>query len=314
MVLENWLFETTDDGRPKLPRDDRWEYPESLYPTGQVLTEFDADDVQGVEQILKAGHIRGGAIEKVHRAEGGEAIEVVYWNDEHDPGRHGPSVLSNHVLGGIRKELHEFLPENWRVHRKDNGTRKNRDYPVEEGKSLQKLMIRRVSAIRFRYEDDSEFEYREMLGELPDGLPDDAKDWRDVYPAPPPAYEPAADLYVYETSTGTKHLLQGSVRPGIQKGFRNKRVYEPVSCYCGFLLNPQTLADGEVTHFGEYLLDEDRDSYKIDPKSVFGDDLCTSCWRSYGATATDSDGDVINVEPPTRARNYREIRDWRANP
>lgn len=273
--------------------------------------------VRAVRKLVNSDRTKGDHVEKVARHDE-TAVEVVWYDDwgeddDDDDDRHssGPTKVSDYVLTRLQEDLQSFFGELWRVDRKPDDRRR-------DGKNVQRALVRRVSHLDFAYSDDDAAEVEFMRNEKPDGVADWVEEWGDCdhWRDEPNYVDTDTNLYLYETSTGTQHLLTPTSYR--YNGFYHSYVTEGGHTVCGRGLDPQTLADPtNFEHFPvrahehqERLVTEhDRARYdiRVDPMGVLGDQLCGSCWRSYAKSVEQDDG-ADELVPPNH--DWTNMASW----
>lgn len=261
-----------------------------------------------VESLVLSDRTEAEHVEKV-RWHDDTAIEVVWHDDWGDDG--GPTKVPDRTIERLEEDLQSFFGELWRVERKPDGRRRNSE-------NVQRVLVRRVSHLDFHYEGEEEIEAAIMREGTPDGVPDDARDWGDLdhWVQPPSGVDRQTNLYVYETSTGTQHLVMPI--SAYHNGFHYGYVTEGAATICGQPLAPQTLADpANFDHFPA-LAAEHYDAVtsqqtvygpdvRLDPEGVLDDDLCGSCWRSFADTEEVEGEDKL---VPPSDYDWVEMRLW----
>lgn len=257
-----------------------------------------AEDV--IRDLVQTWECNGEKMEKVQRLDP-QTIELVWYDDIDGDSDKEPTEIDDTYLRNVQKVLAQFFGDHWRVSRKSDQRRWNNEHP-------QRAVVRRAEAQRFRYNDENNEEYLLMLHGRPEGLPDDVGRWSDYEPYEQPSeaqglYD-SRDVYVYETSTGTRHLVHG-------QHLRNTHHTSDVKAECGRVVPSNVLVDVDVTHLAAYIDtgDEEEDPH---PERLFGDDLCGACWKSYQRAVKGMDGSVRRRHPPSS--NYYALADWTLRP
>ena len=260
---------------------------------------------EAIEEFIRVKRCNGRAIERVHRLDP-QTIEIVWYDDieTNESGETDFSEVPDRYIRNVRKVVQSMFGEHWRVERKPDKRRWNNANP-------QRAIVRRADHQHFRYTDESVDEATLIREGRPDGVPD----WADHYGSldqykgdPDLRVGDSRDVYLYESGTGTIHLL---------KGLKDSLVVEDLECECGLRVQTEEIIDGgSIQHYAEYLR-EDADLWDRkdvmngeedgdpDPKSVLGDDLCTRCWKSYATPEKTLDGRVRGYSPPRD--DYEEL-------
>lgn len=269
----------------------RWKWT-NIHMKELVADDLPGNAVEGIRRaIIDVNEVNGDSIVDVRRLDG-KTVEIVYYGDEFDQDRPDdelPSKVPNWIVDRIQNLLIDLFGPLWRVRRKEDTRRR-------DGESIQRLVVQRIVAQRFRYEEESHAEYLFNLHGSPEGVPEGVERYGDLESIPTPP-EPITnsselDMFVYESSAGTKHLIRGSGWYGLRQTW----VVKDVECLCGHEVDNEAVIDGEVRHLAGHIADHAYDAgldLSVDdpsPDKVFGDDLCGSCWRSY--CGVDSNGDV----------------------
>lgn len=263
--------------------------------------------LRAVESLVLSDRTEAEHVEKV-RWHDDDAVEVVWYDDWGDDG--GPTEVRDWVLDQLEEDLQSFFGELWRVDRKPDNRRR-------DSENVQRALVRRVSHLDFHYDDEEEVDAELMREGTPDGVPEDASDWGDLahWVEEPHAVDRQTNLYVYETGTGTQHLVQPRARA---VGFYYDYVTESASTFCGQPLDPQTLADADAFEHYPPLAHAHYDAetskqtvygpdVRLDPEGVLGEDLCGSCWRSFADI--EEDGDEEKLVPPSEY-DWVQMRIW----
>lgn len=277
---------------------ERRELPGHTTVEGPVHGELDAHAVRAVEAVVRSDETEGHEVEKV-RKDSATAIEVV-WYDDYRDGENGPTKVDNYVISHFRDALQDFFGEHWQVDRKPDARRRN-------GENVQRVLVRRVTGLDFKYTDESDEDAKLIRHGTPEGVPDDARQWSDLDRFESSSYsvDTESNIYTYESSTGTIHLFKGEKQ--YDTGLWSSSVTEGTTTECGQPISPTQLATSDaISHYARVAAAHNAQTglgEPLDPYNVLDEEaLCGSCWRSYGDATTDDDGKVVNVSPP----NY----DW----
>lgn len=261
-----------------------------------VWSDLDPGVVDAIRRIAEIDRCGGKALEKVQRLDP-QTIELVYYNDTNEEDS-SPSFLSRVTVDNLREEIKRLYGEHWRITRKEWNDPDSRwaEHP-------QRLLVRRASHQRFKYQDEDEPEYLARLNGVPDGAPEDATYWKDVdaVQEPPEEVNWRQNIYIYESGAGTCHIVKRG------NAVREKPIATTFSTACGTEVDPEAVVEGErFAHFGEHVqahIDAGEIPSARGPKELFGEDLCMACWRSYGQ----SDGDD-GYRAPTSL--YNKLVPW----
>lgn len=261
-----------------------------------------AEDV--IFDIINNPNCRGEEIERVIRADA-QTIEIVWYDDIGDVEDEPLSKVHTSVINAVRNTLQNIFGNHWRVSRKADERRWNDDHP-------QRAIVRRADRQRFTYESEPKHVYLINLHGRPDNAPSDAI-WYgdlDVFPTPPTVIssEKYFDIYIYDSGSGTKHILPGT-EPG--RHFRESCIAEPVSARCGLTVQPEDAIE-EVEHFGSVINEmHPRDlPTNPHPKDVFEEDLCQRCWASYSSTKKVGYGSNERTENRAPGKTFGKILQW----
>lgn len=250
-----------------------------------VYSELPQGTAAAIEDFIRVDKCAGQDIVRVHRLDP-QTIEVVWHDDEGlDADDPSPTSVSEYYIRNVRTVIQAVFGEHWRVRRKPDERRHSGEHP-------QRAIIRRADHQRFKYDDESDDRYLLNLHGRPDNVPEDVDYVRqlDQYRDDPelPVGDPR-DVYLYETESGTIHLL-----PSI----RDRTVAVDQHSECGLTVPAEEIVDGErVEHYSDYLSRE-REWDDLDPETQIGDDLCGRCWRSYAEPRRGFDGKVRGYEAP----------------
>lgn len=263
-----------------------------------------------------------------------ETIEVVYHDDvdakvrrETNRGkdwRVTGTKVPTRVHTAIEDLLESYFGPGWLVARKSD----KRD----GGSHRQRFLIRRVSHTDFRYQTETYDDARKII----EGIDIEADTYGEMalYPQPPNAIQTEKvytnddtgpekyplDVYVAPTSTGTLHLLRG-------RDFRDTSTVDDVQCLCGRYVDAETIREGVVHHFADYVqvfrgsfpdngFDEDftlGDIKAVRPDynavQVLREDLCQSCGKAYCGVRRSSWDDTIRYYM-TPNRYFEKLTHW----
>lgn len=282
-----------------------------------VYSDLPDGAVDAIDRFIRVYECNGQNIESIHRADA-QTVEVVWYDDagatydrdyysseEKYENARAPTRVRDSILRRVREAIQMRFGEHWVVERKPDKRR-------NDGRHPQRALIRRASHRRFSYEDESQADYLLHLHGRPDGVPEDVTRWEDhdCYPdtLPIAKYSPL-NLYLYESGTGTVHLVDGE--------FLHDTVSVPQETHCSLTLEPEEMAQPEtLTHYGGHLHGRYGGEWKPlpshegngDPASVLGDTLCDQCRKAYYWKDTYDDGTVRRYKPPHR--NYWELLDY----
>lgn len=261
---------------------------------GPVYAELDDHAVRAVEAVVRSDETEGHEVEKV-RKDSATAIEVV-WYDDYRDGDSGPTKVDNYVISHFRDALQDFFGEHWQVDRKPDDRRRS-------GENVQRVLVRRVTALDFKYTSESDEDAKLIRHGTPEGVPDDARQWGDLdrFQSTPYSIDTEANIYTYESSTGTVHIFAGEEE--YTEGLWSSSVTEGTTTECGQPISPTQLATSDaIAHYARVAAAHDAETglgEPLDPYHVLDEDaLCGSCWRSYGRVKTDGDGNVITIQSP----------------
>lgn len=242
------------------------------------------DAAEPIETFITGPEYRSSNIEQVKR-EDPKTVTILWYDDAGAPKDRSeyasqsdyeyaakPTKVPRSVFKRVESRIQELFGENWRVNRVSDERR-------DSGVNPQKVKIQRVDHQHFRYrEETEESAQRKRIG-LPDCVPEGTATWRELEPYSEMKLMPAherkdASLFVYESSTGTQHLVDSD--------FVNQYPGLPVKTVCGHTVPPEAVRDG-LEHYGEFVrrvgpsLDEDRE---YAPHNVLSD-LCSTCHQSH---------------------------------
>lgn len=284
--------------------------------TEAIYTQLPTDIAETVERLLP-GSI-AAEVEKVERADS-RTVEIVFDSDTYTYEGGGSSTLvPARYREDIEREVQRWFGQHWRIERKPFERQSYRGHP-------NRFYLRRVAGYRFRYGGESAEEARLVEEGTPAGLPDDAVTWDDVLDTPrlPGGLSVLkrhwVNIWTADVGTGTVHLVPADrslSKFGLEPPFDDP-VTEPVGACCGYGVAPEAVAQGALTPYWKVVQDhaterlgddvpydrlEDMSKHgmtgwfegELDPQSLFGDDLCQSCWRAYARD--DSHTDVL-VQP-----------------
>lgn len=289
----------------RLQMGDDWERYENSarrWETIQMREVVYSDLPPGAEDVIRdlvmTSQCHGRYMERVQRLNP-QTIELVWYDDIDGDSDGKPTEIGDNVLQNVQYVLAQFFGEHWRVSRKDDNRRWDNVHP-------QRAVIRRVECQRFQYREESHEEYLEMLHGRPEGLPDDVGRWEDYapYEQPPEAqgrYD-VRDVYIHETSTGTRHIVPG-------RDLRTTHHTADVKTECGRTVPTDVLVDvADLTHLAAHIETPTVDEEDQHPEAVFGDDLCGACWKSYQRPRKSPDGTVKRRVPPST--NFNRLANW----
>ena len=303
-IQDRWSISEPEPWDQFVDSDWKWD---NIQMKRLVADELPENAVEGIRRVVQVNEVDGQSIVDVKRHDK-YSVEIVYYGDEFDedrPDGEGPTKIPAWIIEEIQDLLCEFFGPLWRVGRKEDSRRYSNE-------SVQRLIVQRIIAQEFRYRDESHAEWLFALNGSPDGVPDDARRYKDldaISDLPENVHWFDLDLFVHESSTGTKHLIRGG---GVVDGLRRSWIVDDVSCLCGVSVDSETIIDGDVAHLAAHTRFEvdrvggpDIDPYWTNPtpERIFGDDLCRSCWRSY--CGVNEDG---SVKDPNVA--YRPLLKW----
>lgn len=275
---KEWMFDPEDAPRyDSTGMQNGVRYDMSLIFEEPVYRSLDAQAFDGVRQIVLSSNCGVQDITDV-RKDDAETIEVVYREGDTDY-NHGDLFA-----GRIQTALHQYLPGWWRAQQK-------RDKRFWNNKHPARIVVRCVEGYTFKYDHETDANFKAILHGLPDGIPSSADVWGDLDRFDWKGGQRYADLFVYESDAGTQHVVprRDLIHQGGSgtRGFYDLSVTESVSCPCGYTIPPETVVDpGKFTHYAEYVKEfvdaEDgqrRVGGDIPPDYVL-DNICGSCWRT----------------------------------
>jgi hypothetical protein len=264
-----------------------------------ILTDLPDNSVEAIEQVVNARGLYSRYLETVRKLDD-QHVELVYWGDDE-------TEVDQTVIENVQREIQGLFGPLWQVERKRD-ERRGRAYgdDIPRYRNKQRLIVFRMVGRRFKYEDEEEGEYRLMVEDRPEGIDESAQYWRetDVIPAHPIMNK--ADIGYYESSTGTQHLVD-------VRSLRNSYVVEGTTTECGTPVTPEEIADGAITHHLDVLKEFIEEEVALGsetpaeaiphteahtPEAMHGDDLCSSCRRSWGDVRTDDNGLTESVDAP----------------
>lgn len=301
-----------------------WKW-ENIQMKEVVYSDLPSGAEEAIADFIRVDDCLGYHIERVHRLNP-QTIEIVWYDDEgesnHDKSYYensvshtledwredkSPTKVSDRYIKNVRIVIQSMFGDQWRVTRKEDGRQWNDESP-------QRAIVRRADHQRFTYSDESEGEYLLNLHGKPDNAPEWAQKYQDLpaYPIPPKSVQHRAeDVYCYETSTGTIHLIGENVR--------NKWVAEDLSCECGLTVQASVAVDTDrIEHYAGFLqrqrdridLPDGFESVSLDPQTRIGEDLCDRCWRSYAKPEKNHAGKVTGYRAPAVDDSYADLLDW----
>lgn len=256
-----------------------------------VYSDLPESAVDAIRDFIMVDECKERQIERVERLDP-QTLQIVWYDDEMDrpDDQEDPSRISHIYISRVREIIQNIFGEQWRVQRK-------RDERYWNNKNPQRVVVRRADHQRFKYTDESEGEYQMMLHGRPDGVPDGVERYRELDHIPEVPVDGKRDVFVYETGTGTKHLLPA---------FGEDLVVHEQSCECGLTVQPEEIIeDDSIQHYAEVMQEIvdrvvedgiDSRSFDLDPNSVLKDDLCSSCWSSHAYTSRYGGHDPPNVD------------------
>lgn len=285
-------------------------------------------DAADIIRTVLAGPLTEG-LETVTKADA-ETVELVYFNDaEYKPAgqdwKHGRwnrtdgTRLARAIPHKVQDTVQSYFGPAWVVAWKP-------DERESTGRSIQRLLVRRVRHVDFKYHDESYASARKVL----EGIDIDADTYGelDLYPQPPnslrnyrktgdddsPPEVWPLDVYVYETDTGTIHLAQG-------RTLRTAAVTDDVKCLCGTAIPAERIRDGDVHHLADYVHERAADLPDYDeppfhrkeasgphPLRLFAHHLCTSCAKDYCDVERNWDDNIRSYYPAWA--DYNRLVDW----
>lgn len=284
-----------------------------------VYSDLPSGAAEAIAEFVRVDECNGSNIERVERLNP-QTLEIIWYDDEGEANyskdwyrqQNGytledwrndkaPTKVNNYYIEAVRQVIQSMFGDHWRVRRKSDGRQ-------WDGESPQRAIVQRADHQRFRYIDESHAEYRLMLHGRPENVPETVRRFGELdnYPEPPESVQKtSADVYVYESDTGTKHLI-----PRI----RGRLVALDGECECGLKVQREDVADADgIKHYGEYLQREGVGDGDLGPHAMFGDDLCTRCWKSYSKARKDHTGKIMEYTQPVTNSCYEPLLDWEAD-
>lgn len=234
--------------------------------------------------------------------------------------------VGDYVLDDIRERVHAMLGDQWAVRYKPSER-------FNSGYNQKHVLLQRLEGYHFRYKDEKGSDAEAYRGERPQSVSASAEVWADHYDL----YErwtsahATHDVLVYESSTGTQHLLPKNHSDG---HLPQRPVTSGATCACGQAVSAEELAEHDaITHYADHLIDaadgygwplDDRsrlqshlgaDLQETRPPMVL-DNVCKRCWATSCYEVERNDGPDKKTWPMSgdrTARDFATLMDTRSD-